>query len=146
MYETSRTARKYVWGNLCDWKQAACLCTAGAASIDLSTPFPCLKCHCFETPPGVRGLFACFHSVGVKKMSSFLLCVPRGTHTSSMLLLLPNFSLLAKCQHATIFGHKLRYSNFPWRNFSVWPLISGNQSHDNRYSEVHLSGKIKSKT
>lgn len=62
-----------------------------------------------------------------KKISLFLF---GGTHTSSVLLLLPKFPLLAKCQPATIFGHKLTRSNLLWKDLV---LISGNQSQDNRY-------------
>lgn len=90
-------------------------------------------CHCCKAPPGFRGLFWCFSRCGrQKKISLFLF---DGTHTSSVLLLLPKFTLLAKCQPATIFGHKLTRSNLLWKNLV---LISGNQSQDNRYLELPL--------
>lgn len=74
-----------------------------------------------------------FQGVGVRKKISLFLF--DGTHTSSVLLLLPKFTLLAKCQPATIFGHKLTRSNLLWKNLV---LISGNQSQDNRYLELPL--------
>lgn len=43
-----------------------------------------------------------------------------GTHTHKLSsVALPKFTLLAKCQLATIFGHKLTRSNLLWKNLSA---------------------------
>lgn len=74
-------------------------------------------CRCCKTPPGFRGLLLCFQGVGVRRNELFPFC--GNTHTSSVLLLLPKFTLLAKCQHATIFGHELTSSNLLRRSLSA---------------------------
>lgn len=53
------------------------------------------------------------------------------THTGPNLSLLPHFLLLAKCQHAAIFGHKLT-PVFCSGIYPIWPLISGNRGYDKR--------------
>lgn len=72
-----------------------------ALQTDFSTPFHCLKCHCFETPPGVRGRFSCFHCVGVEKMSPFSFWDVRVEHTQAEIChsyLIFRYSLSASMQ------------------------------------------------
>lgn len=91
--------------------QAGPFLTAGAASraaiSKVLTPFYRSKPQRFETPPEVRGSALVFSEHGRPKMSSFLRDAHvEHAHRLNSLSLKLIFSLLAKCQHATILGHR----------------------------------------
>lgn len=141
MHETSRTVCE---GHLCGWKQAACLCAAGALSIDLSTPFHCLNCPRFETPPRVKGLFSCCHSVGVFCLSGR----PYGTHTQAQICcsyLIFRFLPSASVQpYLDTTGHTLIFCAGISQHSPLSLLIEA-MIADTTGSGVHLSGKRKRK-